>query len=69
MAKTENDSLILGISFATTQVTIKTEIYIYPFSSFLAEFGGALGMFLGFSFFMLWDFIKWVLVNYVISDT
>ena len=29
---------------------------LYPFSSFLAEFGGALGLFLGFSFAMFWDF-------------
>ena len=49
----------LGISYATTKVTLKEEISIYPFSSFLAEFGGALGMFLGFSFFMAWNVIRW----------
>ena len=63
--ETENNSLVYGFTFATTQVTIEEEIYFYPFDSFLAEFGGALGMFLGFSFFMVWDFIKWVLVKYI----
>ena len=38
-------------------VLVKTEHLVYPFSSFLAEFGGALGLFLGFSFFMAWDFL------------
>ena len=34
---------------------VKREELIYPFSSFLAEFGGILGLFLGFSFMSLWD--------------
>ena len=66
--ETDNSSLLYILSFATTQVTIKREIYIYPFSSFLAEFGGALGMFLGFSFFMVWDFINWFLVKYIFRN-
>ena len=62
-----NTTLEFGIVFATTEVTVRKEIYIYPFSSFLAEFGGALGFFLGFSFFKFWDFIKWILVKYILS--
>ena len=36
----------------------ETEEYAYTFISFLAEFGGALGLFLGFSFFGLWEFVE-----------
>ena len=57
-----NDTLqSFGLTYATSMVTVKEEIPIYPFSSFLAEFGGALGLFLGFSFFMIWDFLCWLL--------
>ena len=45
---------------STKTVLVKTEHLVYPFSSFLAEFGGALGLFLGFSFFMIWDFLQMV---------
>ena len=38
-------------------LTKRTEEYVYDFFSFVAELGGALGLFLGFSFFMFWDFI------------
>ena len=31
------------------------EELIYPFASLVAEFGGTLGLFLGFSFMTLWD--------------
>ena len=36
----------------------RKEVEVYPFLSFVSEFGGALGLFLGFSFMMLWDLIE-----------
>ena len=42
---------------STKTVRVLTEELVYPFPSFLAEFGGALGLFLGFSIFMVWDMI------------
>ena len=44
-------------TFASNSVILKEEAYLYPFISFLAEFGGSLGLFLGFSFLSLWDVI------------
>ena len=41
--------------FARNAATSRTEEYVYNFFSFLAELGGALSLFLGFSFLMLWD--------------
>ena len=31
---------------------------VYPLSSFVAEVGGTLGLFLGFSFLALWDMME-----------
>ena len=39
----------VGFSLGTTEISIEEEQWVYPEMSFLAEFGGALGMFLGFS--------------------
>ena len=36
---------------------IETEELIYPWQSLVAEFGGALGLFLGFSLMTIWDFV------------
>ena len=67
--KAEYNQLSFGLAYATTQVTRKEEVYMYPFRSFLAEFGGALGMFLGFSFLMVWDFIRWILERFRFFET
>ena len=57
----EENRMVLQLIFSSTQVTIMKEEYIYPFRSLLGEFGGALGMFFGFSFVMIWDLLKMML--------
>ena len=39
----------------SNRTLVKTEQLIYPLSSLVAEFGGTLSLFLGFSFMTLWD--------------
>ena len=51
------DGFGVGVVYPSTEIRLEEEEYIYPLISFISEFGGALGMFLGFSFNMLWDFI------------
>ena len=58
----QNIKLVL----ASKSVLVKTEELVYPFSSFLAEFGGALGLFLGFSFIMVWDMIRIFLHEFLV---
>ena len=41
--------------FADWEITEAIEEEIYSFVSFVSEFGGSLGLFLGFSFYMLLD--------------
>ena len=42
-------------TLATTDIRVETEVQLYSVGSLVAELGGSLGLFLGFSFFMLWD--------------
>ena len=47
--------------FSTKTLTVKEETLLYPFESFLAEFGGSLGLFLGLSFLSLWEFFTGII--------
>ena len=49
------NQLQLAFVFANWEVTEAVEEHIYSFESFVSEFGGSLGLFLGFSFYMLLD--------------
>ena len=35
----------------------KKQVFVYPLTSLVAEFGGALGLFVGFSFLLIWDLV------------
>ena len=48
---------------ASKTLTRKNEVYMYPIESFVSEFGGALGLFLGFSFLMIWDIVKVIMMS------
>ena len=45
------------VTFSSNSVTMMEQTFIYPFESFLAEFGGCLGLFLGVSFLSFWDIL------------
>ena len=47
----------LQIKFADDEIVVETEDYVYEWISFIAECGGALGLFLGFSFTMVLDML------------
>ena len=51
---------ILGYLFVlvNNELTVKTEAYLYDERSLLAESGGALGLFLGLSFYTLWEIFE-----------
>ena len=42
----------------STEMTILTEILVYPWTSLMAEFGGTFSLFLGLSVMALWDGIE-----------
>ena len=51
----KSDSFTFSLWAVSKSTEVKTEELIYPLSSLVAEFGGTLGLFLGFSFMTLWD--------------
>ena len=48
--------------FSSTTLTLKQETLVYPTESFIAEVGGSLGLFVGFSFLNLWDYLLTLLI-------
>ena len=46
---------------ANSEVNEEEEHYIYDFISFISECGGSLGLFLGFSFIMVLDYLAPIL--------
>ena len=46
------------IMFGSGHVLVEIEDKTFSFDSFVAEYGGCLGLFLGFSFLMVWDIIQ-----------
>ena len=53
----------VSITMASKTVTRKMEVWMYPIESLVSEFGGALGLFLGFSFLMIWDIVKVIVTS------
>ena len=53
-----NPKLGVDLIFGRGIVAVAKEELIYPFTSFIAEVGGCLGLFLGFSFLMGLDLLK-----------
>ena len=51
----KSDNFTFSLWAVSKSTEVKTEELIYPLSSLVAEFGGTLGLFLGFSFITLWD--------------
>lgn len=49
------DEIFLAVKLSRSVITTKTETLIFPMRSLVADLGGTLGLFLGFSFLMIWD--------------
>ena len=54
------DQTTLSLILSSSEVTRRRENFVYPLISFISEVGGALGLFLGFSFLSLWDLIQFL---------
>ena len=51
-------------SFNSTEGRLEKEVWAYSAISFIAEMGGALGLFIGVSFLSVWDFWEYVFDKY-----
>ena len=45
--------------FTTDTIEVLREEEAYSFRSLVADIGGVLGLFIGFNFLMIWDWIVW----------
>ena len=50
---------VLDIKFDSPFITTEQEVMAYSFGSLIADFGGLLGLFVGFNFLMIWDCIMY----------
>ena len=48
---------MLRPSFVSDKILVLKEVEAYPALSLVADVGGVLGLFIGFNFLMLWDWI------------
>ena len=55
---------VLSVWNASPYMLVETEKLVYTVETLVAEFGGTLGLFLGFSFMNLWDVVE-IAVGYV----
>ena len=55
---------MLGYNFVSTDIRSEKEAWVYPLVSFIAELGGSLGLFVGFSFLTIWDYLDFTLARY-----
>ena len=51
------------IMFDSSSILTETEELAYSLSSLVADCGGVLGLFVGFNFLMIWDFICYAILK------
>ena len=54
---TPNGMTLLLQSFASDSVIVQREVEAFSFQSLVADCGGVLGLFIGFNFLTVWDWI------------
>ena len=52
-----SNTTVISIRFASPTLTTEQEELAYSFQALIADFGGLLGLFVGFNFLMIWDCI------------
>ena len=57
---TLDEAMGFALTLVTTDIRVETEALVYNFTSLVSNVGGSLGLFLGFSFYMLWDWLLYV---------
>ena len=61
----EYNATRIWFSFSNPKITVNKQEWSYSTSSFVADYGGLLGLFIGFNFLMIWDFaiLMWQKIN------
>ena len=56
------NSLELVLAYAGNSIEVQREEEVYSLLSLVADVGGVLGLFIGFNFIMLWDWMISVMI-------
>ena len=48
------------LTIASPKITVEKEVESYSVAAFVADYGGILGLFVGFNFLMIWDCIVYI---------
>ena len=56
----KSDDVVFALVSLFNRTHVETEQLIYPLPSLVAEFGGTLGLFIGFSFMAIWDGLEYI---------
>ena len=59
--ETKTNYSMIRVLFSNPTLIIEKEEVAYPFMTLLADFGGVLGLFIGFNFLMIWDITVYVI--------
>ena len=57
-----SDNFYIALLGVSNDTFVETEVLIYTWTSLVAEFGGALGLFLGFSALSVWDGLEKIVI-------
>ena len=60
-----NDGTVLALTFASPTIEVLKEAEAYPFLSLVADCGGVLGLFIGFNFMIIWDWVIITLARFI----
>ena len=63
------NTTVLNLIFSSPKIIIENELDAYTTTSFIADCGGLLGLFIGFNFLMIWDFAVFIFNRMILWKT
>ena len=62
-----NKNHAFHLRYVSRSVQVLREEEAFSFQSLVADCGGVLGLFIGFNFLMIWDWIMWITDKFVMN--
>ena len=62
-----NKNQALHLRYVSRSVQVLREEEAFSFQSLVADCGGVLGLFIGFNFLMIWDWIMWIVDKFIMN--
>ena len=62
-----NKNQALHLRYVSRSVQVLREEEAFSFQSLVADCGGVLGLFIGFNFLMIWDWIMWIIDRFILN--